>query len=93
MVALNEGPGGAVQISRRLRRALRHSADGPRRFISADIQGRNAEKDIKVKLVMQPGLADRGGEGLFFFFFCNIDELSAGRNDSSRAGEEEEQKT
>lgn len=42
---------------------------------------------------MQPGLADRGGEGLFFFFFCNIDELSAGRNDSSGAGEEEEQKT
>lgn len=43
---------------------------------------------------MQPGLADRGGEGLVFFcFFCNIDELSAGRNDSSRAGEEEEQKT
>lgn len=28
--------------------------------------GAKAEKDIKVKLVMQPGLADRGGEGLFF---------------------------
>lgn len=44
MVALNEGLGGAVQISRRLRRALRHSADGPRRFISAGRQGRKQKK-------------------------------------------------
>lgn len=47
-----------------------------RRFISAGRQagrqGRTQKKNLKVKLVMQPGFADFGREGLCFFFFFVI---------------------
>lgn len=95
MVALNEGlgcGGGGSDLLPATALSVTPPTDPSNSSRQAD-RAESRKKKIKVKLVMQPGLADRGREGLFFFLFCNIDELSAARSDSSRAGKEEEQKT